>query len=189
MALPIFCGPLRGSILRPLSVGICLTVALGPVAASRLETLGLHRNALMALVTTAFPRVQARASSQDWRQSPFSNPNGEDLTPLRGAAAGRNVMLILLESTAAQYLGLYGASEDPMPSLSRLAGQGIVFEHAYAAYPESIRELVAVFCSRYPALDIQPEDYARITTSSLAREFARAGYRTALFHSGVHPEV
>ena len=144
---------------------------------------------IMALVTTALPRLSVRLADdeikEDWRASPFgTGSNGEDLSGWRGAAAGRNVVLIVLESAGAEYLRPYGASHDPMPNLSDLAGAALVFEDAYAVYPESIKALFSVLCSRYPAMDTETESYARITTPSLATLLKAAGYRTALFHSG-----
>jgi arylsulfatase A-like enzyme len=68
--------------------------------------------------------------------------------------------------------------------LTALAAQSIVFEHAYAAYPESIKGLFAVLCSRMPAFDLNAEAHARAACTPLARGFKSAGYRSALFHSG-----
>ena len=90
----------------------------------------------------------------------------------------------MLESAGAQYLKTYGARENPMPFLDGLAERAIVFENAYAVYPESIKTLLSVICSQYPALDIPVETIARQMRSSLARELGDAGYRSALFHSG-----
>jgi phosphoglycerol transferase MdoB-like AlkP superfamily enzyme len=120
----------------------------------------------------------------EWRRSPFGSHAGEDLSRFRGIAKGRNVLLVVLESTAARYLGLYGAPRDPMPGLSALAAQSIVVDPAYAAYPESVKGLFAVLCSRFPAFDTSPEIYARVSCPSLAGRLKEAGYRTALFHSG-----
>jgi arylsulfatase A-like enzyme len=108
----------------------------------------------------------------------------EDLSAWHGAAKGRNVVLILLESAGAEYMRPYGAPSDPMPNLSDLAQSSLVFENAYSVYPESIRGLFSVLCSRYPAMDTQQESYARIATPGLASVLKAAGYHTALFHSG-----
>jgi hypothetical protein len=59
-----------------------------------------------------------------------------------------------------------------------------LFENAYSVYPESIKGLFSVLCSRYPAFDTRAEDYARIRTPSIAEVLAGDGCRTALFHSG-----
>jgi hypothetical protein len=158
-------------------------VALGPFATRRVDTAGLERNALLALGTSAIPRVPARPASDQWRVSPFAVAPEADLGRYRGAAAGRNVILVVLESTGARYLRIYGAREDPTPNLTDLARRALVFD-GYAVYPESVKGLFSIFCSQYPAVDTDPELYRRIQVPSLAELLARAGYRAALFHSG-----
>ena len=111
-------------------------------------------------------------------------PALEDLERLRGAAKGRNVVLIVLESTAARYLGLYGAASDPTPTLTDLGRRAVVFESAYAVYPESVKGLFSTLCSRYPAFDVPVEVHARAPCASLAESLAETGYRTSIFHSG-----
>jgi glucan phosphoethanolaminetransferase (alkaline phosphatase superfamily) len=162
-----------------------LVVCLGPLASSRTETRGLHRNALGALVETSVVRIAPARHSVDWRLSPFAGASGgEPLDEYVGIARGRNVVLVALESTAARYLGLYGASVDPAPRLRALARDAIVFDRAYAVYPESIKGLFATLCSRYPAFDTPAEIYEGVECASLAAKLQNAGYATALFHSG-----
>jgi lipoteichoic acid synthase len=124
------------------------------------------------------------AGPGDWRASVVAAKNGEDLSTFASGAAGRNVVVISLESTAARYLRCYGAEEDAMPNLTRLAETSLIFENAYAVTPESIKGLFSVLCSRYPAFDTKGEDYALVRTPSIAQRLANEGYRTALFHSG-----
>ncbi|MGI8783245.1 MAG: sulfatase [Acidobacteriota bacterium] len=173
-------------------VAVALVVA-GPQAARRIETLGLERNPLFALATSALPRTAQLATdappgrdpSRLWRNSPLPSGTGrDDLSSYRGAAAGRNVILVGLESVAAQYLLSYGADLDLTPNLSRLARQSILFENAYAAYPESIKGLFSVLCSTFPIMDTEPELYAGVSRVSVAERLQQAGYRTGLFHSG-----
>ncbi len=159
-------------------------ILLGPLATSRIETMGLHRNAVAALATSALPRISSQHASDDWRASPFDNSASDDLSRFRGAAAGRNVVLILLESTGARYLRPYGAAADPTPNLTELANQAILFENTSAVYPESIKALFSVLCAQYPAIDTETEDYAKIAAPSIAAVLADNGYRTSLFHSG-----
>ena len=175
----------RAALIMP----AVLFVLIGPLASSRIETIGLDRNPIMALATSALPRIWWRSANaqgdEDWRSGPLGGGGaGEDLSRWRGKAAGRNVVLILLESAGAQYLEPYGASRDPMPNFSQLARTSIIFDNAYAVYPESIKELFSVLCSRYPAMDTASESYSWITTPSIAAGLGGAGYRTALFHSG-----
>jgi hypothetical protein len=159
-------------------------VALGPFAVSRADTRGMHRNALGALAGTALPRVSAVRSTADWRASPFGEGSRDDLSSFAGRADGRNVVLIALESTAARYLRPYGADRDPMPALTALARNAIVFDRAYAVYPESIKGLFATLCSQYPAFDTPPEIYADVACDPLPLRLRASGYQTALFHSG-----
>jgi glucan phosphoethanolaminetransferase (alkaline phosphatase superfamily) len=168
----------------PLGLGLLIVLA-GVYASSRIDTRGLDRNAFGALIATALPRVNAAAvAEEDWRSSPFEPGIGADLTSLRGAMRGRNVVLVVLESTGARHLATYGSSTDSMPRLTQLARDAIVFERAYSAYPESIKGLFATLCSRYPAFDTAPEIYADVPCHSIASILRDAGYRTALFHSG-----
>jgi glucan phosphoethanolaminetransferase (alkaline phosphatase superfamily) len=164
--------------------GALILVLLGPLASAHVDTLGLDRNPLVALVTTALPRIPAANLAGDWRESPFGSERREDLSRLSGQATGRNVLVIHLESTGAQYLRPYGADEDPMPHLTALARQSLLFENAYTAYPETIRSFFAVQCATWPALDTRPEDYERVSAPGIAKLLADNGYRTGLFHSG-----
>jgi hypothetical protein len=190
IALPVVLRRVGAKSRRSLIIPVLLFVMLGPLATSRVETLGRGRNAIMALATTALPRIYSRGSGthsgEQWRESPFGSGRSgrEDLSHLKGAAADRNVVLVSLESTGAQYLEPYGASRDPMPNLSAVARNALVFERAYAVYPESIKGLFSVLCARYPAMDTASESYSHVMTPSLAAVLKAAGYRTALFHSG-----
>jgi hypothetical protein len=161
-----------------------LLLPLGPTAVSHVRTNGLHRNALAALVTSALPRVLAADVSGDWTLSPLGGTPGEDLSYLRGRAAGRNVVVVHLESTGARYLKPYGVAEDPMPHLTVLARRSLLFENAYTTYPETIRSFFATQCAVFPALDTQAEAYEPAHAPALAGLLAARGYRTGLFHPG-----
>ena len=164
--------------------GAVICLPLGPLATSHVSSQGLHRNLLAVLVTTALPRIAALDLRGDWRASPFGSRRAEGLSHLRGRAAGRNVVVIHLESIAARYLATYGAREDPMPKLTALSRQAIRFENAYAVYPETIKSFFTVHCSLYPALDTTTEMYENAPAPALATLLAERGYRTGLFHSG-----
>lgn len=73
-----------------------------------------------------------------------------------------------------------------MPRLTRLAEAGIVFEHAYTVYPESVKGLYSLLCSRETAAYEPAADYAarRRPCVDLAETLRDAGYATALYHSG-----
>jgi hypothetical protein len=82
------------------------------------------------------------------------------------------------------YDALYDGGPDAMPNLSALARRALVFENAYAVYPESIKGLFSVLCSTFPAFDSRPEIYESVECRSLPAVLSDAGYRTAMFHSG-----
>jgi phosphoglycerol transferase MdoB-like AlkP superfamily enzyme len=177
---PIFIKRVSWKILAP----VAAIAIIGSLSANRIDTLGRHRNPFVVLVTSAFPRVEARQSEQDWRQSPFGQSPAKPLLELSATARGKNIVIVILESTGSQYLKPYGAAEDPMPTLTDLSSRALIFENAYTTYPESIKGLMATLCSRYPAIDTAAEQYASVQTPSIADVLRARGYRTGLFHSG-----
>jgi hypothetical protein len=181
LAAPFLCGAIPA---RPVLGVVAACVIVGPIAGPRVDTEGRERNAWTALASTVTLRATVPVAARDWRASDRAIPDDQDLRRFRGAAAGRNVVLVSLESTAAGYLGLYGASQDVAPNLSRLARSGIVFDNAYAVYPESIKGLFSILCSRPPAVASPTDVDASAPCHSLAAQLGSPGYRTALFHSG-----
>jgi hypothetical protein len=184
--LPLLAARLPRRLFLPVALVALAIVAAGPMASARLDTLGLERNPVVALLSTGFLQRATLAAEPVTaiRTSPFGGEPAEDLSALRGLASGRNVILISLESTAAQYLALYGSPVETMPRLSELAQDGVVFENAYAVYPESIKGLFSTLGSVYPAFKSQPESYESNPCRYLSSVLADSGYRTALFHSG-----
>ncbi|MFI5179135.1 MAG: sulfatase [Vicinamibacterales bacterium] len=172
----------RGRVIVAVA-GMALALA-GPVARRDVDIRGLDRNAVTAILATATPRVTGVAAEADWRAGLTEDAAGEDLSRWSRTAAGRNVVVVVLESTAAGYLGAYGAALDPMPRLTALAGHAIVFDHAYTVYPESIKGLFAMVSSRYPGFDVPADAHVAESGAPLPRLLRDAGYRTALFHSG-----
>ena len=159
-------------------------VLIGLAASSHADTHGMNRNVLIALIGTGLPRATTATGASEWRESRFEEHGAEDLSRFRGAGKGFNLVMVSLESTAAQYLSLHGGADEVMPNLSRLAQRSLLFDNAYAVYPESIKGLFSVLCSIYPAFDSQPEEYSNLGCRSVASVLANAGYRAAMFHSG-----
>ena len=116
-------------------------------------------------------------------RAPFERGSSEDLTQLRGAARGRNVVLVILESTAARYLGLHGARPDPMPGLTGLAATRWSSSTRMPSIPKASRD-----CSRRSAratrLRHAAGDLCLGPVCVACRPAAASGYATALFHSG-----
>lgn len=178
----------RGHLRLPVVAVAVGVVAAGPWASARVDTVGLDRNAITALLWRRLPSTVHAAAlpPPEWRRSPMPGPPapGGDLSDYRGAAAHANVVLVVLESAAAQYLRLGAGTQSPTPVLAAFARRSVLFTNAYAVYPESIKELYASLCSRSPAFGEPADRVARGGCVSLAERLHRAGYRTGLFHSG-----
>ncbi len=170
---------------RAMVAAAAATIVAGAALAPQVDTRGLERNAVTALLR--WPRVAAATMpAASWRDSDAPAP-AVSLPALGGTARAQNLLVVILESMAAQYLGLYGASPDPMPALSRLAQQSVVFDAAYAVYPESVKGLYATLCGRSPVFGVSMVDMiatGRAPCDPPARAFARLGYATSLVHSG-----
>ena len=160
-------------------------IALGPFASARVDTAGRDRNAFTALLPIALPSASASSATADWRASPFpATTSANHLARYRASAKGMNVLVVILESTAARYLRPYGAERDPMPNLTKLSERAVLVENAYSVYPESIKGLFATLCSRYPLFNESAEMQATMPCASIGEQLRGAGYQTALFHSG-----
>ena len=59
-------------------------------------------------------------------------------------------MLITLDSARADRMGFLGAKGALTPNLDRLAGESIVFEHAYAQAPGSVVSHATILSGAYP---------------------------------------
>jgi arylsulfatase A-like enzyme/Tfp pilus assembly protein PilF len=66
------------------------------------------------------------------------------------AASKPNLVLITLDSTCADRMGFLGAKGALTPNLNRLAGESIVFEHAYAQSPASVVSHATILSGAYP---------------------------------------
>ena len=56
----------------------------------------------------------------------------------------KNVVLVMVESLSADYLGIYGNQHDLTPNLDRLAKESLVFDRAYATGTRTVRGLDAL---------------------------------------------
>ena len=181
---------------RALVAGTAVAAAiilLGPTGVRSAGVSGFHRNAVVTIVETTLARHAGRSSARGAPPPltapacrPLVDPGAAPLSDLVGLARDRNVVWVILESTGARALPVYGAPRDVTPHLSSLASRAVVFESAYAAYPESIKGFFSMICGRAPPAGAEASDYgrARVPCAPAAEAFARAGLRTGLFHSG-----
>ena len=121
----------------------------------------------------------------------------EDLADFRPATAAeasnvaigprpRNVIIVILESTAARYTSLYGGQYRTTPMLERESAHATVFDAHYTPVGLTANVLVALHLSIYPDMTwreytLEHPDYPGTT---LAQMFGARGYRTLFIHTG-----
>lgn len=109
------------------------------------------------------------------------------VTVAAGPARAKNVVLIVLESTGVEYVGLYGSKHPTTPQLDRLAAErGLVFDNVYVQTPNSCKSLVALTASVYPRHDwrLIVRDCPDFNVPTIGQVLVDHGYRTCFLHSG-----
>lgn len=201
MALVVAAAPLAALVARrqparTLAIVLAITLTppalFGAAALAHLDTFGVHRSAVTTLVRTTwrdrFPDAPPPSATASATALPAEGPH-LDLTHLAGAARGKSVIWVVLESTGARFLSPWGTApggHDPMPHLTSLLSRALVFDSAYATYPESIKGLWSYLCAAYPVASTAADRYTpdQRPATCAAQAFAAQGYATALFHSG-----
>jgi len=98
-------------------------------------------------------------------------------------ASKPNLVLITLSSTRADRMGFLGANGTLTPNLDRLAGESIVFEHAYAQAPGSVVSHATILSGAYPQSTGMSDIGGTLSSSLpyLPDLLKTQGYRTAAF--------
>jgi uncharacterized sulfatase len=100
-------------------------------------------------------------------------------------ANGKNVVVIIVESLASEYMGIYNQGKGYTPFLDSLAPKSVVFQNSFASGRRTIDALPAVFAA-IPAWRDQPfitSPYAANQIRPLPRELSKIGYKSAFFHA------
>lgn len=102
-----------------------------------------------------------------------------------------NVVLISIDTLAADHLGLYGYPRDTSPNLDRYAANAIVFENAYSTASKTPESHMSMFTSLYPSVHqvftirdrskLHVLDDKILTLPEILNE---NGYTTVGFHGG-----
>ena len=93
----------------------------------------------------------------------------------------RNAILIVLESTSARYLGLYGGRYGATPALDALAPHALVFDAFYAHAGFTANALASMSLSVHPYMTWREytKEYPRFPGDTVAEVLKPHGYRTA----------
>jgi choline-sulfatase len=99
------------------------------------------------------------------------------------AASKTNLVLITLDSVRADRMGFLGAKGALTPNLDGLAGESIVFEHAYAQAPASVVSHATILSGAYPQSTGMSEIGGTLSSSLpyLPDLLNTQAYRTAAF--------
>lgn len=87
------------------------------------------------------------------KQSPNAKENEDSIVRnivANGPAHKKNVVLVLMESLSAKYLGAYGNKQSLTPNLDKLTEQGLFLERAYSTGTRTVRGIEAVALSIPP---------------------------------------
>ncbi|MCM2257383.1 MAG: LTA synthase family protein [Vicinamibacteria bacterium] len=103
-----------------------------------------------------------------------------------GRARPKNVILVVMESTGAKYLSLYGSRYPTTPNLGAEARHALVFENIYAHVGLTANSLVSMMLSIYPYMTWREYtvEYPTFPGETLAQVLKHRGYRTAFLESG-----
>jgi lipoteichoic acid synthase len=107
------------------------------------------------------------------------HPPADPVAP--AARRPKNLILIILESTAAQYLGVYGSPYDTTPQLNAERRHCLIFDNCYAQVGQTALSLIAIVTSRYPSFRYAHspmDDVNESSDSSAPRVLQEHGYRT-----------
>lgn len=102
------------------------------------------------------------------------------------SSSQKNIVIIIVESLAREYMGCYGNPITYTPFLDSLAKKSIQFENAYANGKRSVEALPAVI-SGTPTLMQMPiiySPYAANKIGGLPKTLKKHGYQTSFFHGG-----
>jgi phosphoglycerol transferase MdoB-like AlkP superfamily enzyme len=96
-----------------------------------------------------------------------------------------NVVLVVIESFSAKYLGIFGSTDGVSPNFDALAGQGLLFRNLYATGTRTDRGLEAITASLPPtpgrSMLKRPDNANLFTVGPL---FRARGYQTKFIYSG-----
>ena len=112
----------------------------------------------------------------------------EQLPPITGFShRPRNVIVLVMESTATQYLNNYrGPFADVTPRLREEAAHSLIFDNFHCHVGLTANAVVAISLSIYPGMTWREYtlEHPRLPGKTVAEVLQPLGYRTAFIHNG-----
>ena len=103
-------------------------------------------------------------------------------------APGRNVVIIIVESLASEYVGAFNGGKGYTPFIDSLVPHAVTFKDSFANGRRSIDAMPAIFAG-IPAWRDQPfitSPYSGNDLAPLPKVLRRAGYRSLYFHGAAN---
>lgn len=96
-----------------------------------------------------------------------------------------NVVVVMMESLSAEYMATFGSTENLTPSLDKLAGEGMLFTHLYAAGTRTVRGLEALSAGLPPLPGKSVVRWPGITNlNTLGASLAARGWAPHFLYGG-----
>ena len=119
----------------------------------------------------------------DFEPAAFTPPSAQ-VSAIREAARGANVVICVIDAARADHIGCYGYPRATTPNMDRLAPQSLLFRRHFCQYPSTKPSTASLFTSQYSDTHLALETRRFLEgTFTLAQGFERAGLRTVLFSS------
>lgn len=132
--------------------------------------------------------LESLRSLQSRKDAQFVNDNIEDITrhySAQGEEKRYNVMLIMIESMSASYMGTYGNTKDLTPAMDAYIKQSLFFNNLYATGTRTVRGMEAVTLSIPPtpgrSIVKRPDNH---DLSSVGFVFEEKGYDNKFIYGG-----
>ena len=114
---------------------------------------------------------------------PLLSPGDESRAAAKPTSSGPNVLLIIVDTLAADHLSTYGYPRLTSPKFTALANQGVVFENAVAPSSWTLPSHASMLTGRYASEHHAGQNDWRLDSRfpTVAEAFSKQGYRTAAF--------
>lgn len=122
-----------------------------------------------------------------------ANAAEPEISPGRGTLAGRNLVLVSIDTLRADHLGAYGYARATSPGIDALGRESLLFERCYSQSPSTAPSHMTLLTGVLPPVHGvrnwgKPGRELRLSDAlpTLATLLSRAGYRTAAHVAGGH---
>ncbi|MBC7385112.1 MAG: sulfatase-like hydrolase/transferase [Cryobacterium sp.] len=130
------------------------------------------------------PAVAERIEKDEFQNRAASGMRAGDVLS-KPFSESPNVILVLMESMSARFLGAYGGKENLTPNLDRLTREGLWFSSTFSTGTRTVRGIEAVTLSLPPtpgqSIVRRPDNE---NLYNLGTEFQKKNYRTSFLYGG-----